>query len=607
VRSPLTTRTIALGALVAVLVAAAFVVVASSAREARRSSDAAQRAQAVTISAVALGQLTSHLDAALRGYMLGNQPRFLTPFDAARRALPAARTSLDRAVSGGDERAPLTAVGRDLDSYLRDFAPRAIRAGRREPTPAVEVSLDDESTARLATLDRDLGRLVAAARARAAAQARRAHDDAGRTITVGLVAAGVALLLIALWALYETRSIVLPLRRLAVAARRMGQGELDARVPPTGRGEAREVAEAFNAMAAALERRSAELSAEQRVKTAVLDATPDAIGLFDAEGAAVVENAPMRALRERHGDAVLAGARGSPGAEAELRDELALGRAGADRAFLRYAAPVHDAGGIAIGRLVVLRDVTAERESERMKDEFFALVSHELRTPLTAILGHVELLLADAPLDGEDRRSLDVVARNASRLLRLVGDLLFVAQVQAGAPSIVVGDVDLAAIAREAVDAARPAAEEAGVTLTVRAEPVPAGRGDRDRLAQALDNLLSNAIKFTPAGGGVEVRLRAQGEHARLEVADTGIGIPAGEEGRLFERFFRASSATERAIPGIGLGLTIVEAIVKGHGGRIAVASSPDGGATFSVELPLRPPAAAEAPAAPRAGAAPGA
>ena len=180
---------------------------------------------------------------------------------------------------------------------------------------------------------------MAAARARAAVESRRAHDDAGSTITTGLVAAGAALLLIALWALYETRSIVLPLRRLAAAARRMGAGELDARVPPTGRGEAREVAEAFNTMAAALERRSAELSAEQRVKTAVLDATPDAIGLFDAEGAAVVENAPMRALRRRHGDGALAGAQGSPGAEGELQRRARAAGLGPRLPALRRAGP----------------------------------------------------------------------------------------------------------------------------------------------------------------------------------------------------------------------------------------------------------------------------
>ena len=137
-------------------------------------------------------------------------------------------------------------------------------------------------------------------------------------------------MLIALWALYETRSIVLPLRRLAAATRRMGRGDLDAHVSPAGRGEAREVAEAFNAMAAALQRRSTELAAEQRVKTAVLDATPDAIGLFDADGEPVVENAPMRVVRERHGDAALAGARAA-GDRSELRDEVQP--PGSDRVF----------------------------------------------------------------------------------------------------------------------------------------------------------------------------------------------------------------------------------------------------------------------------------
>src|SRR5437763_3068673 len=131
VRPTLTTRTIALGAVVAVLVAAAFVVVASNARDARRASDAAQRAQAVTVSAVALGELTSRLDSALRGYVLGNEPRFLAPFDAARGALPAARGALIRAVKSGGERSALTAAGAELDAYLRDFAPRAIAAARR--------------------------------------------------------------------------------------------------------------------------------------------------------------------------------------------------------------------------------------------------------------------------------------------------------------------------------------------------------------------------------------------------------------------------------------------------------------------------------------------
>jgi len=141
----------------------------------------------------------------------------------------------------------------------------------------------------------------------------------------------------------------------------------------------------------------------------------------------------------------------------------------------------------------------------------------------------------------------------------------------------------------DAVEAARPHARSLGVELALRTVDVPPVPGDADRLGQVVDNLITNAVKFTPPGGRVLVRVRREGERAVLEVADTGVGIPAGEVGRLFERFFRASTATEQQIPGIGLGLSISRAIVEAHGGDIVVASIEGHGTTFRVELPLAP------------------
>jgi signal transduction histidine kinase len=125
------------------------------------------------------------------------------------------------------------------------------------------------------------------------------------------------------------------------------------------------------------------------------------------------------------------------------------------------------------------------------------------------------------------------------------------------------------------------------VTLTVSAEPVPDLQGDRARLIQVLDNLVSNALKFTPAGGRVQVRLRPVEGTAVIEVQDTGLGIPADEQEQLFERFFRSSRATENAIPGTGLGLTITKAIVERHGGRIELESTENVGTVVRVELPI--------------------
>jgi PAS domain S-box-containing protein len=228
------------------------------------------------------------------------------------------------------------------------------------------------------------------------------------------------------------------------------------------------------------------------------------------------------------------------------------------------------------------------RELDRLKDEFVASVSHELRTPLTSIRGYLELLREDLVLDAQSTEMLDIVDRNADRLLALVNDLLFAAQVAAGKLNLQLESVDLADVVNQAVTAAEPRAERAGVTLdsSVAALTVPA---DALRVAQVLDNLVSNAIKFTPPGGVVRVELAQRGDRAVLTVADTGIGIPDEEREALFSRFYRAKAATEGAIQGTGLGLAIVKSIVDAHGGSIGFESDIGKGTTFRVELPLEP------------------
>jgi signal transduction histidine kinase len=229
------------------------------------------------------------------------------------------------------------------------------------------------------------------------------------------------------------------------------------------------------------------------------------------------------------------------------------------------------------------------RELDRLKDEFLSLVSHELRTPLTSIRGYLDLVLDGeaGEINPEQRRFLEAVERNSGRLLRLVGDLLFVAQADAGRLSLERASVDLSELAAHCVEEAAPAATEKSVSLVLLAESVPSLVGDRGRLAQVLDNLVSNALKFTPEGGTVQVRTSAHEEHVVLEVEDTGIGIPQDDQPRLFDRFFRSAVAEDQAIPGTGLGLAIVKAIVEAHSGRISISSREGVGTTFRVELPL--------------------
>lgn len=248
--------------------------------------------------------------------------------------------------------------------------------------------------------------------------------------------------------------------------------------------------------------------------------------------------------------------------------------------------------GETVGYLFVAADITQSREVSRLKDEFVGLISHELRTPLSSILGYLELMRDDDehPLSDEQLQYLGVAERNAHRLLRLVGDLLFTAQVESGKFPLDARDIGLDDIVTGCVESARPVADAAGITLVEELPDAPATvHGDPLRLGQAIDNLISNAIKFTPRGGSVTVSVEHTASTAVITVRDTGMGIAADELDMLFSRFFRASTATRNAVPGVGLGLTITKAIVTAHNGEMSVSSEEGVGTEFSLTLPLAP------------------
>ncbi len=256
-------------------------------------------------------------------------------------------------------------------------------------------------------------------------------------------------------------------------------------------------------------------------------------------------------------------------------------------------SPLETDEGLLVSAAV--RDISERRrmqeETDRVKDEFFATVSHELRTPLTSMIGYGELMTDLEELSPQGQRFLSVIMRSAERELRLVDDLLTLVAIEETGLAIRSAEIDLERVVGEAVEAARPRAEEARLTLSLETPGTAVPMfGDRDRLGQAMDNLLSNAIKFTPQDGRVRVILRQQGTNAEIDVIDTGVGIGEENPDQLFERLFRTPSAVAQQTPGAGLGLTIALAIVEAHAGVIEVVNSGQGGTTFRMTFPLRSP-----------------
>ncbi|HUZ96959.1 MAG TPA: response regulator, partial [Edaphobacter sp.] len=266
--------------------------------------------------------------------------------------------------------------------------------------------------------------------------------------------------------------------------------------------------------------------------------------------------------------------------------------------------PLRGEDGGLRGGVVVLRDITLQKRSQeailhakedaertsKFKDQFLSTMSHELRTPLNAVLGFSDLLSEEryGPLNERQQRYVTHIHTGGKHLLRLINDILDLSKIEAGHLQLAIESVPIPTSFSEVLDTLRPLADKKSQTLVRHAAPDLSVRADATRFKQILMNLLGNAIKFTPEGGQIEFAAKQLGEFVRVEVRDSGPGIPLGEQQRIFEAFYRLGQGG-KAPEGTGLGLAITQRLVELHGGQLGLESQPGSGSCFYFTLPVAP------------------
>lgn len=436
---------------------------------------------------------------------------------------------------------------------------------------------------------------------RAGALARRSIWSQSLAGAGGLAVGLVLSLLLATW-------LTRPLRDLLGGVQRIAAGDYEVVLPVASRDELGRLTDEFNTMARELGRfrdlNVDTIVAEQEKSAAILRSIDDGLVVVDPElritnlnpAGAVLLGVDRHEARGRHllevvpDERVVDRVRGAlrPDDGPASSDELILtiGHDGHDPRHCQVAVNRFATPGGEPGVVVLLRDVTRLTELDRLKTQFVMTASHELRTPLTSIGMAVALVRerSAGTLSERERELLKAADEDVHRLRALIDDLLDLARLESGQVTMDLVDTPLGPLIESAVGVLAPQFDEHGVRLSVaESDPSPTVVADANKITWVVTNLLANALRFTPAGGQVSVDYRPVGDQARISVRDTGVGIAAEDQSRIFDKFVQVGAPAG----GTGLGLSICREIVRAHGGIIWVESQLGEGSTFHVCLPL--------------------
>jgi two-component system phosphate regulon sensor histidine kinase PhoR len=391
-----------------------------------------------------------------------------------------------------------------------------------------------------------------------------------------------------------------PLRDMAAAAARIGQGDSKAKIPVVSSDEIGKLACVLNDMSERIEDQVQRLSAEKQRLDTILRSMGEGVMVTDSEGVITLVNPAFRTLFSITGDV-----EGKKLVEISRHPDLLeafndLGKPDVNELVREVSIQPNDCtlfthwvplnvDGIRLGIVAVFHDISDLKKAENMRRDFVANVSHELRTPVTIIKGYAETLL-DGALESDPvhaKRFVEIISSHSERLTNLINDILTLSSLESKEALLELNPLDVSGtIAKGCMLLQERAAQKniAVINETI-SSALPKVIADQGRLEQVVVNLLENAIKYTPDGGSVRLFTEDSEEFVRVSVSDTGIGIPFKDLPRIFERFYRVDEARTREQGGTGLGLAIVKHIVQLHGGNVSVTSDPGKGSVFSFTL----------------------